>query len=77
MENYSTEDLILYIYGESTADQTQEISRAIQNDWQLREKYQALKESIQGLSSLVKGPRQQTIDAIMNYAKATSEVPTQ
>lgn len=74
MTKYSIEDLILFIYGETTVAQTQDISIEIQSDWILREKYQALKESMKGLNSVVRSPRQQTINAILEYAKSTTEV---
>ncbi len=74
MTKYSTEELILFIYGETSEDQTKDISKAIQSDWNLREKYQALKESMKGLNSIVRSPRQQTINAILEYAKSTAEV---
>lgn len=74
MTKYSIEDLILFIYGETTEAQTQDISIEIQSDWILREKYQALKESMKGLNSVVRSPRQQTINAILEYAKSTTEV---
>ena len=74
MTKYSTEDLILYIYKETTAEQTSSIERAIQEDWTLKEKYEALKASMQGLNSIVSSPRPQSIKAILDYAKATAEV---
>lgn len=74
MTKYSIEELILFIYGETTEAQTQDISIEIQSDWILREKYQALKESMKGLNSVVRSPRQQTINAILEYAKSTTEV---
>lgn len=74
MTKYSIEELILFIYGETTEAQTQDISKEIQSDWILREKYQALKETMKGLNSVVRSPRQQTINAILEYAKSTTEV---
>lgn len=74
MTKHTTEDLILYMYRETNEEQTKSIEDSLQSDWILKEKYEALKESYQNLNSMSRSPREQTINAIMNYAKLTSEV---
>jgi hypothetical protein len=74
MPNFTTEDLIQYMYKETSIEQSLAIEKALQSDWALREKFDALKESMQGLDKMVKSPRQQSIDAILNYARSTAEV---
>jgi hypothetical protein len=74
MPNFTTEDLIQYLYKETSTDQTLAIEMALQSDWALQEKLDALKESMHGLDKMMKSPRQQSIDAILNYARSTSEV---
>lgn len=74
MTKHTTEDLILYMYRETNQEQTKSIENALQSDWILKEKYEALKEAYQKLNSMVLSPREQTINAIMNYAKTTTEV---
>lgn len=74
MTKHTTEDLILYMYRETNEEQTKSIEESLQSDWILKEKYEALKESYQNLNSMSRSPREQTINAIMNYAKLTSEV---
>ena len=74
MTKHTTEDLILYMYRETNQEQTKSIENALQSDWILKEKYEALKEAYQKLNSMALSPREQTINAIMNYAKTTTEV---
>lgn len=74
MLNYTTEDLILYLYGETSAEETQVIEKAIQTDWAFREQYEAIKASMQHLDSIIESPRPQSVDAILNYAKTSAEV---
>lgn len=74
MLNYTTEDLILYLYGETSADETKSIEIAIQTDWSFREQYEALKASMQHLDTIVESPRHQSVSAILNYAKSSAEV---
>ncbi len=74
MQNYTTEELIQYLYHETSEDKTQAIERALQGDFVLREKYSALKNSTQALDSILESPRPQSIMAILNYAKRTAVV---
>ncbi|MCW3082435.1 hypothetical protein [Segetibacter sp.] len=74
MPNYSTEELIQYVYQETSPEKTQAIEKALENDWNLKEKLGALKESMQQLDTVITSPREQSITAILNYAKRTSVV---
>ena len=74
MLNYTTEDLILYLYKETTMEQSKAIEQAMSADWNLREKFIALKESMNQLDTIKASPRPQTIAAILNYAKSTAPV---
>ncbi len=74
MAKYTTEDLIQYLYQETSAEKTQAIEKALQTDWNLREEFEALEVSKKGLDTLMSSPRPQSITAILNYAKTTSEI---
>lgn len=74
MPNFTTEDLIQYLYKDASPDLFLAIERALQTDWALQEKLEALKLSMHGLDTIRRSPRQQSIDAILNYARSTSEV---
>jgi len=74
MPIYTTEELIQYLYRETTAEKTRAIEQAIQSDWIVREKFEALKESMEQLDTLTVSPRAQSVMAILNYAKSTMPV---
>lgn len=62
------------MYHETSQEQTLAIEKAIQTDWALREKFDALKESKQSLNNIMESPRHQSVLAILNYAKTSAEV---
>ena len=74
MYNYSPEELLQYLYKETTPDTTAAIEKALQEDWTLREKLAVLKASYERLNNLVESPRTQTILNILRYAEATEKV---
>ena len=74
MPNYTTEELIQYVYQETSPEKTWAIEKALETDWNLKEKLGALKESMQQLDTIISSPREQSVTAILNYAKKTSVV---
>jgi hypothetical protein len=75
MHNFTPEDLLLYLYNETSPAQTAAIKAALETDWSLREKFETLTASQKELSVIKLSPGRKTIDNILNYAeKALSEV---
>ncbi len=74
MPHFTTEDLIQYIYQETSKEQSMAIEKAIQIDWALQEKFEALKDSKQRLNEIVESPRPQSVMAILEYARTSAEV---
>jgi len=74
MINYTNENLIQYLYHETSEEETKAIEKAIQTDWTLKEQFEALKNAKQGLDKLVTSPRPQSITAILNYARTSEEM---
>ena len=68
MHNYSPEDLILYLYRETSAETTAAIEEALQKDWTLREKLAVLKTSAERLNSITTVPRTEIVLNILKYA---------
>lgn len=68
MHNYSPEELIQYLYNETSSQTTAAIELALQQDWTLREKLSVLKASAERLNSIVETPRTETILSILKYA---------
>ena len=76
MHNYSPEDLILYLYKETSADVTADIEKALAEDWTLREKLAVLKTSMDRLNSLNVSPRTEIILNILRHAREEVKVPS-
>jgi hypothetical protein len=74
MPQYTTEDLIQYMYHETTEEKAEAMEKVIEADWNLKEKLGALKESMQQLDTVITSPREQSVMAILNYARSTAAV---
>ena len=74
MHNYSPEELIRYLYKETSPTTTAAIEQALQQDWTLREKLAVLKTSMERLNSITQSPRTETILAILKYATSSETV---
>jgi len=70
----TTEDLLLYLYNETSPLQNNIIEEAVNNDWELREKLDILKSSLHTLDKMLESPRPESVQAIMNYAMVTAPV---
>ena len=78
MHNFTPEDLLQYLYNETSPAQTAEIKAALETDWSLREKFEVITSAQKRLETLKMSPSQQTIDNILNYAeKAIAELSPQ
>jgi hypothetical protein len=76
MHNYSPEDLILYLYKETSTEATAAIEKALQEDWTLREKLTVLKTSMERLNSITVSPRTEVVLNILRHARTQDEVTT-
>ena len=72
MTLFTPEDLLLYLYKESSPELTIAIETAIKEDWMLREKLQVLQSSTEGLGKVTVSPRAEVILKVMNYARETA-----
>ena len=73
MTNFTPEDLLLYLYKETTPEQTAAIEGALKKDWALREKLSVLKTSKQRLDKIKQSPRTEVVLNILNYAREKTE----
>ncbi|MGZ8557181.1 MAG: hypothetical protein ACXWWC_02550 [Chitinophagaceae bacterium] len=72
MRKFTPEDLLLYLYKESSSQLAAEIEQAVQLDWTLREKFNVLKTSMLRLDQIQESPRTEVILNILNYAREKS-----
>lgn len=69
MHSFTQEELLQYLYNETSTEKTAAIKAALQSNWSLREKFNLLKAAQQNLEVIKLSPRKQTIDNILSYAE--------
>ncbi|HSN61635.1 MAG TPA: hypothetical protein VLR49_11920 [Ferruginibacter sp.] len=76
MHNFTMEDLLQFMYKETSPEKTAAITDALNSDWSLREKMNIITGAQSELNSIkMVSPRKQTLDNIFNYAeKSISEL---
>ena len=74
MANLTPEDLLLYLYKETSEEQTSAIEIALKQDWTLREKLAVLKTSLERLNGIKKSPSTRAVLNVLNYARKKNEV---
>ena len=68
---FTPEELIHYLYRETSPARTAQIEEALLNDWTLREKLEVLQNSIQMLERPLESPRTEAVMNVLNYARET------
>ena len=68
MHSFTQEDLLQYMYSETSNEKTAAIKVALETDWNLREQYEVLTSANQSLEKITLSPREKAIDFILNYA---------
>jgi hypothetical protein len=75
MQKFQQEELMQFLYKETSTELTLAIESALQNDWQLQDELKMLERTMLQLDKIqLVSPRQSSINAILAYAKATDEV---
>jgi hypothetical protein len=69
MTNFTPEDLLLYLYKETSVEQTTAIEAALEKDWTLREKLNVLKASMERLDKITVSPRIEVVLNVLNHAR--------
>ena len=72
MTLFTPEDLLRYLYKESSPELTLAIENALKEDWMLREKLQILGSSVSSLDKIVVAPRAEVVERVLNYARRTA-----
>jgi len=73
MHNFTPEDLLRYLYNETSPSETAAIKAALESDWTLREKYEVIASAQNRLEKLTMSPSQKSIDIVLNYAEKSVE----
>ena len=77
MTNFTPEDLLLYLYKETSTTQNAAIEAALEKDWTLREKLNVLKTSMQRLDKITVAPRIEVVLNVINHAREHSSEEVQ
>lgn len=72
MTLFTPEDLLRYLYKESSPELTLAIEVALKEDWMLREKLQVMIASSNSLDKIVVAPRAEVVERVLNYARKTA-----
>lgn len=68
MIKITPEELVRYIYNETSEQKTEKIRAALQTDWNLRETYEKLLNAQKNLTKTKLSPKPETINKILEYA---------
>lgn len=68
---FTPEELLQYLYKETSPEKTAAIETALRNDWTLREKLEVLSASQQSLDKALESPRTEVVLKVLNYARET------
>ncbi len=69
-KTFTQDDVIRYIYNETTAEETEAIAQALITDEMLMDEYKQLSASIDSLNSAMLEPSEKVITNILNYSKS-------
>lgn len=76
MHSFTLDDLVQYLYKETSPEKTAAIRAALETDWRLREKFEDISASSKQLETIKLSPRKKIIDDILNYAEKAVEETT-
>jgi hypothetical protein len=70
IKTFTQDDLVRYIYKETTIEENFEIEQAMLFDETLADDYAALIDVVQSLDAIQKEPSDRSIDVILSYSKS-------
>ena len=75
MHIFTPEDLVQYMYKETSPEKAAAIEAALETDWNLKEKFDVIISAQKRLEAFVLSPRNEAVEKILRYAeKAMSEL---
>jgi flagellin-specific chaperone FliS len=69
---FTPEDLVQYLYKETTPAQNAAIEEAMQNDWTLREKFEVIQKAHARLEKFKLSPRVESVLNVLRYGSKES-----
>jgi len=78
MYSFTQEDLLQYLYKETSTEKSAVLRAALETDWILRERFEIISAAINSLEKLELSPRKIAVENILNYAKRMiKQLPTE
>ena len=74
MYNYTPEEILLYLYKESTPELTTAIEEELKRNWSLREKMEVMRKAMERLDNITISPRTEVVLNVLRYAAASEKV---
>ena len=71
MDNFTPDDLVQYLYNETSQAKSEAIKKALENDWTLREMYDVMVSAQKRLEAFELAPREEAVNNILRYAEKT------
>ena len=68
MTKFTPEDLVRFLYQETSPQKTAAIEAALESDWRLRESFDQLKAVHRNLHTTQIAPREEVVDRILQYS---------
>lgn len=67
MTKFTSEDLIQYLYNETSVQKTAAVEAALDTDWSLRESFEQMKADQGNLEELNLSPRDEAVNRILQH----------
>jgi hypothetical protein len=74
MYNYTPEEILLYLYKESSPELTAAIEEELKKNWALREKLAVMKTAMERLNNITVSPRTEVVLNVLRYAAEKEKV---
>ncbi len=68
MTKFTPEDLVRYLYKETSIQKTAAIEAALDSDWKLRETLEQIRTAQKNLEEVKLSPREEVTDRILQYS---------
>jgi len=73
MHSITQDDLLLYLYGETSPEMNIEIQNALEQDWNLKELFTQLEKTKSELDGFEMSPSENSVNRIIKYAESRVE----
>ena len=74
MKNYSSEDMIRFLYREMTIAEAADFQQQLDSNFELKEALEAFQQTLTNLDTLHFSPRPKVLERLLRYAEATKPV---